>query len=249
DCNANGIADSIDIAGGVPDCDNNGVPDSCQVNPCPARTLLLDQGSNAANSNGRALGVPSEWQIFQPFDVPAGGWNVGEIAIDGFTTNYADGSGGTVRLFPDNGMGTRPDETMSLASGMFNLRFNTNFENWVYVPIVAELEEGRYWVRIEANNPAVYGGSINTGFSGLQSLSRGSSGNFTNPASPIALRVVEGTGCTADFNGDGFVNSQDFFDFLGAFFSSTPEADFNNDGFINSQDFFDFLGSFFAGCE
>jgi hypothetical protein len=52
--------------------------------------------------------------------------------------------------------------------------------------------------------------------------------------------------CRADANDDGAVNSQDFFDFLTAFFAS--EADFNTDGVTNSQDFFDFLGVFFVGC-
>ncbi len=55
--------------------------------------------------------------------------------------------------------------------------------------------------------------------------------------------------CAADFNNDTFVNSQDFFDFLAAFFSLQPAADFNADGFINSQDFFDFLAAFFGGCS
>jgi len=54
--------------------------------------------------------------------------------------------------------------------------------------------------------------------------------------------------CRADFNNDGVVNSQDFFDFLVQFFASTPASDFNNDGLRNSQDFFDFLVQFFAGC-
>jgi hypothetical protein len=56
--------------------------------------------------------------------------------------------------------------------------------------------------------------------------------------------------CPADLNADGLATSQDFFDFLTAYF--TPEggrADFNRDGAVNSQDFFDFLAAFFAGCE
>jgi probable HAF family extracellular repeat protein len=56
------------------------------------------------------------------------------------------------------------------------------------------------------------------------------------------------TSCPADFNADGSVNSQDFFDFLGVFFASDPSADFNHDNVVNSQDFFDFLAAFFAGC-
>jgi len=52
--------------------------------------------------------------------------------------------------------------------------------------------------------------------------------------------------CPCDWNMDEQLNSQDFFDFLGAFF--TGVADFNVDGVTNSQDFFDFLACFFAGC-
>jgi hypothetical protein len=54
--------------------------------------------------------------------------------------------------------------------------------------------------------------------------------------------------CEADFNSDGNVNSQDFFDFLAAFFAGDMAADFNQDLTVNSQDFFDFLAAFFAGC-
>lgn len=54
--------------------------------------------------------------------------------------------------------------------------------------------------------------------------------------------------CPADINCSGAVNSQDFFDFLAAFFASAPVADFNNDGATNTLDVFDFLAAFFAGC-
>jgi hypothetical protein len=61
-------------------------------------------------------------------------------------------------------------------------------------------------------------------------------------ASPVSK------GCPADFNVDDVVNSQDFFDFLTAFFEGLDSADFNADDIVNSQDFFDFVSAFFAGC-
>jgi len=57
-----------------------------------------------------------------------------------------------------------------------------------------------------------------------------------------------GSTCTADFNDDGDVTSQDFFDFLAAFFSQDISADVNGDGTITSQDFFDFIAAFFGDC-
>ena len=52
--------------------------------------------------------------------------------------------------------------------------------------------------------------------------------------------------CPADFNADGVTNSQDFFEFLSAFFAGA--ADFNHDGAVNSADFFDYLDTFFGAC-
>jgi hypothetical protein len=44
------------------------------------------------------------------------------------------------------------------------------------------------------------------------------------------------------------VNSQDFFDYLRAFFASAPSADFDWSGTVDSGDFFAYLDAFFAGC-
>jgi hypothetical protein len=67
-------------------------------------------------------------------------------------------------------------------------------------------------------------------------------------SSGVATLTVEGGCCPGDFNNDDVLNSQDFFDFLTAFFAGAAAADFNEDTVVNSQDFFDFLTAFFAGC-
>lgn len=68
------------------------------------------------------------------------------------------------------------------------------------------------------------------------------------PVVDIGAYESDTTTCRADFNRSGAVDSQDFFDFLGALFASTAEADFNFDSFVNSQDFFDFIAIFFGEC-
>lgn len=259
DCNGNGIADDVDIANGEPDCDDNGVPDSCQSDPCAAPVYLIDQGSNAAASGGRALGVPgSAWEAFQPFDVPAGGWSIGRIEIDGFTVVIGNGLGILVSIHSDNGTGTRPDESVTLASADgLNYLFNTNLENWVGADLQVTLPEGRYWVHLEANEPSIYWGSINHGFGGLSAISKGASGTFTSPGSPIAMRLIENEACLADYNGDAEVDILDFLDFFEDFGGCENQpapcgtlfnADVNGDTIVDILDFLEFLDAFGQGC-
>lgn len=73
------------------------------------------------------------------------------------------------------------------------------------------------------------------------------------PASGTSPFKITGMSVTAnstngDFNSSGSINSQDFFDFLIAFFNNDPAADFDCSGTVNAQDFFDFLTCFFGGC-
>jgi hypothetical protein len=68
----------------------------------------------------------------------------------------------------------------------------------------------------------------------------------TAPIVDIGAYERQHAPCPADFNHSGAVDSQDFFDFLAAFFAGN--ADFNGSGATDSQDFFDFLTAFFAGC-
>lgn len=64
---------------------------------------------------------------------------------------------------------------------------------------------------------------------------------------PATLKITDR--CPGDFNTDGILNSQDFFDFLGAFFALLPDADFDDSGTVDTADFFAYLDAFFTDCD
>jgi len=200
DCNRNGVRDLDDITNSTSaDCDLDGVPDECQGgNPCALQPNLLLQPLNLAGGN-RALGgtIPGTgWMVFQPFDVPAGGWQAGEISFDGYTTNYA-AAGFTATLFPDTGA-NYPDESAPLASGSARFRFS---HKETAVAFDVHLPAGRHWVRLTANG--VYTAGVHTATSGLPSLSRSNLGNDFPGQAPIALRVREARRFASYCAGDG----------------------------------------------
>lgn len=259
DCNGNGISDTAEIAAGAADCDNNGYLDSCQVRACEPRVLLLDNGSDAANTQGRAVGIPSQWQQFQPFDVPAGGWVVGEVGIDGNYYNFADGSGLTATFFPDAGSGQAPDESFVLGVSHPTLTFNTYEVNWQYAPIepigspgatALNLPQGRYWIRLEASEPTLTGATLNYGFTGLTGWGRGVSGNFVASGRSFAFRLAQGVNappCPADFNQDGGIDGSDVEAFFVVWESGEAGGDVNADGGVDGADIERFMTVWEAG--
>jgi uncharacterized membrane protein len=97
-------------------------------------------------------------------------------------------------------------------------------------------------------NGVVIPGWTRIGVNGMTPDGHSFVGAGRNPAGRYEAWFAYLGSCPGDFNHSGSINSQDFFDFLNAFFAGDPAADVNHDGLITSQDFFDFLTAFFAGC-
>ena len=56
------------------------------------------------------------------------------------------------------------------------------------------------------------------------------------------------TGCPTDFDGNGFVNGDDFDAYVAAFVFGLAGADYDGNGFVNGEDFDAFVIDFVAGC-
>jgi hypothetical protein len=201
DCNGNGRADAQDLQNGSSaDCNGNGVPDECEARPCPQRRLFLDHGSNPLVP-GRALGCAIQspngcFEVFQPFDVPSPGAALAELALDGWTANYAGGDGFTAAVLRDDGSGQAADESTVLASTTLNLRFDPDRTNWVWAPLSVALPPGRHWLRLSGNE-ANYQAGVNVGnLGGLGSRTRNGNGVWFS-GQPLALRLAAATLATS----------------------------------------------------
>ncbi len=72
------------------------------------------------------------------------------------------------------------------------------------------------------------------------------SGNGVPSGAAAFTFVVEP--CPADVNSDGYVNGEDFDEFVAAFEWGDPFADFDGNSFVNGVDFDGFVEAFVAGC-
>ncbi len=190
DCNENAIRDLDDIVSGAsPDCNTNGIPDECEDDPCVPEEFLVDHGSDPDVSGRSLSGNPATgYEIFQQFDVDDPEVTLERIGVDGYTLSHHP-DGFSLTLFPDDGSGTFPDENLPIESADFQVRFSLRHVVWVYEPFAATLTQGRYWVRLTANDPT-YAAGIHVGTSGPPSKSRRlSTGQVVQSSVSIALRV------------------------------------------------------------
>jgi len=126
-------------------------------------------------------------------------------------------------------------------------------------PWTAQVQNGRItwstnpYTPSNNSNPIRWGTMYNFWFDAAHApVASGAILEMYKPGSPGTISgatQAPSAPCAADFNQDGVGNSQDFFDFLAAFFAGIFEADFNHSGGVDSQDFFDFLTAFFTGCQ
>jgi hypothetical protein len=190
DCNNNSVRDLDDIESGTSsDCNLNGIPDECEAAPCVAEHFLVDNGT-AGGQNGRTLsGNPNTgYEVFQAFNIIDLDVTVERIGLDGWTVNY-NPSGFQVTLFPDDGSSSFPNESAPIQTAPLQFRFSPRTPVWVYTPFAARLTQGRYWIRLSANNPA-YDAVVRPGTSGPHSFSRDvTTGEIVNSSSSIALQV------------------------------------------------------------
>lgn len=71
---------------------------------------------------------------------------------------------------------------------------------------------------------------------------------FQNSSSTRSISIEAGDGCTADFNGDGGVDTRDVLAFLNAWTAGDSSADVNGDGVVDTRDVLAFLNLWNAGC-
>jgi hypothetical protein len=117
--------------------------------------------------------------------------------------------------------------------------------SWVVLESVTN--QGLQWVPVEyrLRDYIDLTGQVVVRFSAVDA---GSDSEVEAGIDAVLLDDVVCSGCVADFNGDGSVNTQDVLAFLNAWSAGDSSADINGDGSVNTQDVLAFLNLYAAGC-
>ena len=176
---------------------------------------------DVVETTGNAL-ITSTGRIYSPF---------GPINVEVTIPNYETGIGTTTVLLQVRTVGNELDYANVEIDGQFPVEmvelFRTSDDQGETVETLFVFEF--------AGNASVYVANLPTTEAHV-----GIDG--------IAVDTLTEAPCTADFNGDGAVNTQDLIAYLGAWSVSDDSADINGDGLVNTQDFIAFLGLWVAGC-
>ena len=170
------------VAGGV-------VDQFIDTGPMPAGVLLLDNGS-IPNGSGRTvsgINTAGGWTVYQKFNVPAPGWNVTSVGVDGWEVVDPGGVDQTGTICKDNGANTA-DCSSPYGSASHTLGSDPFSSNWSYGAYNVDLPAGDYWYRSSADD-AAYWGAIFLGTSGLGSYSVQTSTGGRFDTGPTALRI------------------------------------------------------------
>ncbi len=159
--------------------------------PATSQAFLLEQPASGFGIGRTISGrnVAQGWIVFQAFDVPAPGWNVTTIGMDGWTVQDPGQVGFSGTLFPDDGTGNAPNESSPIASAVYFQSGDPQSSHWVDRPFNVTLLPGRYWMRWSANDDnhwsAIYFSAV-----GIPSWSRRiSDGARFNANTSTTLRI------------------------------------------------------------